>query len=302
MEISYKKQIEIVDKLIKDKYEGSINHERYLHIIGVKNKVLELAEIYNVCKDKVYIAAMMHDYYKYETKEEMGKLLTEEELIEAKKTPVLFHSYASARAYLKLVGNDLEIFNAIKNHVFGCLNMTKLEEIILISDYIEENRTYDSCIYCRNLVSRNLFFTAIYESTRRTIELLKTRNVKPSPLQVKVLEEYEVKMQKELVDLLIEACEKVNAKDIKVLDSKYHSPFFDYTIICSVTSNRQIDAVSDYVYEYLTDTPYYVKNICGKNSNWLIVDCGNVVLHIFTEEERKRVDLDNLYLEYDKVN
>ena len=37
----------------------------------------------------------------------------------------------------------MDIYNAIRNHVFGRIGMSKLEEIILISDYTEENRKYD---------------------------------------------------------------------------------------------------------------------------------------------------------------
>ena len=48
----------------------------------------------------------------------------------------------------------MEIYNAIKYHVFGRPKMSLLEAIIMIADYTEENREYDTCIECRKGGSR----------------------------------------------------------------------------------------------------------------------------------------------------
>ena len=301
MQTSYQKQIEIAKDLLDKKYKNSPKKDRYLHILGVAKKAKELALIYGIDENKAYLAGLMHDYYKYEDKSEMALLLSKEEIEECEKCEVLYHSYSSARAYLNLVGDDLDVYNAIKNHVFGRLNMSKLEEIILISDYTEENRKYPSCIYCRNLVDKGLFYSAIYESTRLTMGFLKQKGVTPHPLQEEVLKFYKEKMMMELLNIVKEAVDKVKASDVVIYDMQNNSPFYDYMLIGSVTSLRQASAVSGYVEELLKDTPFKIRSIEGEGTEWVLIDCYDVVLQIFTKEERARIALDKIYMDYPKI-
>lgn len=184
--------LEYVKKIVYDKLKD--HPDRWIHTNGVAQMAQHLAHIYNVDETKALIAAYMHDFSKYDKEEEVSSLLSEQDKEECQKYPVLYHSYGSAENYLRLVGNDKDIYNAIRNHVFGRLGMSKLEEIILISDYTEENRTYESCISCRKLLLDGKFNEAIYESTRYTIEFLKKKNVKPHPLQMEVLKDYKEKI------------------------------------------------------------------------------------------------------------
>lgn len=301
MEISLEKQIAKAEKLVKEKYSNSSHVERYQHILGVAKIAKKLAIKYGVSEQKAYLAGLMHDYYKYETKEEMSELLTEDEKKEAKQCPVLFHSYASARAYLKLVGQDEEIFSAIKNHVFGHTKMTKLEEVILISDYIEENRIYSNCIYCRHLVEQGLFYSAIYESTRHTIDFIKSKGHKPALMQIKVLEKYKELMLMELLDKIKEALDKVKATDIITYDMREHSPFYDYFMLATVSSSRQTGAIKSYIEEFFKDTPFKIRSVEGEGTDWVLVDCYDVILSIFTKEERERLEFEKIYMDYPQI-
>ena len=189
-------QMQSLDKainLVNEKYKDE-HQNRLKHIYGVAKMAKYLANIYGVDEVKAQIAAYMHDYIKYESEEEMLKLINKEDVLECMNCKVLLHSYASANMYLKLVGDDIDIYNAIRNHVFGRTNMSKLEEIILISDYTEENRMYENCIKCREILLEGKLNEAIYFSTKCMIEHIKSENLDPHPLQVKVLEEYERKL------------------------------------------------------------------------------------------------------------
>ena len=174
-------------------------HNRFTHIEGVCQMATFLAKIYNVDIKKAQIAALLHDYFKYESNEEMEAMLdTKEEVEECKECPVLYHAYASSKALSKIFGiYDKEIENAIKYHVFGKPNMTKLEEIVLISDYTEPNRKYDDCIKTRNVLLEGKMNEAIYMSTLQTIKHLEKNNIKPHPIQYEVLKEYERKINNE---------------------------------------------------------------------------------------------------------
>lgn len=179
-----------VKEIVFEKYKGTPHQGRYRHILGVVSMSVLLAERYNVDIFKAQIAAFMHDYCKYESNEELEQIILKEDIEECRRFPVLYHSYASAVMYLRLGGEDMDIYNAIRNHVFGRLAMSKLEEIILISDYTEENRTYANCKLCRELVLNGKFYLAIYKSTEFTIEFVKKQGLTPHPLQLEVLNYY----------------------------------------------------------------------------------------------------------------
>lgn len=180
-------------ELVIEKYKNS-NPKRLNHILGVANMAKKLANIYKVDEQKAEIAALMHDYIKYEDNDEMLKLINEEDKYDCNICEVLLHSYASANMYKKFGGEDLDIYNAIRNHVFGRLNMSKLEEIILISDYTEETREYYDCIKCREILFEKGINEAIYYSTEKTIKFVLDRGLKPHPTQIEVLRYYKEKI------------------------------------------------------------------------------------------------------------
>ena len=187
--LSFDKAYELVNNKYKDH-----NPKRLEHILGVAKMAKKLAKIYGVDEEKAELAGLMHDYIKYESKEEMKALINEEDIYDCTICDVLLHSYASANVYLTLGGEDSDIYNAIRNHVFGRLNMSKLEEIILISDYTEENREYKDCIICREILFNKGINEAILYSTQKTIKFVLDRGFKPHPTQIDVLNYYKEKI------------------------------------------------------------------------------------------------------------
>ena len=180
-------------ELVNTKYVNS-NPKRLNHILGVAKMAKKLAKIYGVDEEKAEIAGLMHDYIKFETIEEMKTMIDDCDMLDCSICEVLHHSYASANMYKKLGGEDIDIYNAIRNHVFGRVNMSKLEEIILISDYTEENREYKDCIKCREILFEKGLYEAIYYSTFKTINFVVERGFKPHPTQLEVLRYYEEKL------------------------------------------------------------------------------------------------------------
>ena len=184
--------------LVIKKYENG-NMHRLTHILGVAEMASYLARIYHVDEEKALIAAYMHDYSKYDDPKEAIGVLTNEEIKECEEYPFLYHAYLSAEAYKNLLGDDMDIYNAIKYHVFGRLNMSMLEAIIMIADYTEKNRTYPSCVRVRDiLVKENDLNRAIYESLVGMIEFAKREGHNPHPSQVLVMEEYRRKVEEDV--------------------------------------------------------------------------------------------------------
>jgi predicted HD superfamily hydrolase involved in NAD metabolism len=184
--------------LVIEKYKDSHKH-RLAHIFGVAEMEEYLAIKYGVDKEKALVAAYMHAYSKYDDPKEAIGILKDEEIKECESYPFLYHAYLSAENYNKLLGNDLDIYNAIKYHVFGRENMSILEAIIMIADYTEKNMTYPSCIECRKIiVEDNVLNLTIYKSLEGMIEFAEREGLKLHPEQVLVLEEYKRKVEEDV--------------------------------------------------------------------------------------------------------
>jgi len=109
---------------------------------------------------------------------------------------------------------------------------------------------------------------------------------------------------RDLVKLIFDAAEDTKAIDISVLDLRGLSAMADYLLICSGSSNRQVQAISDRVTHMVKSTlkrnPLGVEGL--QNSFWVLVDYGDVVCHFFTEEAREFYHLENLWHDAKEVS
>ena len=99
----------------------------------------------------------------------------------------------------------------------------------------------------------------------------------------------------ELLDNIIKLLEDKKAIDLTTLDIKEQSTLADYFIITSGTSNTHIKALADSVEVELKKQDIYPNKIEGYNTEWILMDYGDVVVHIFTEKERQNYNLEELY-------
>lgn len=184
--------IDFIKEKVKEKYAN--NYRRYQHILGVTKLATSLAKKYHVDVEKAQVAALLHDYYKYESDEEMLKMIDDSHIKEKyKNNKVIYHAYASGAALKKVFGiDDPEIYKAIIHHVYGGYNMSRLEEIILIADYCEENRLYPDCVYTRKILDKSLY-EAIYVSLDNTIKHIEQNGIKPLDEQREICENYRKK-------------------------------------------------------------------------------------------------------------
>lgn len=107
----------------------------------------------------------------------------------------------------------------------------------------------------------------------------------------------------EKIDIIINALEDVNLQDIEVYDMKERSPFFDYLVISSATSNRQLQAAVQHINDDLGKAGLPNARVEGKNSNsWVLVDTKDIIVNIFTKEEREFYDLEKMLVEIKKVD
>ena len=98
-------------------------------------------------------------------------------------------------------------------------------------------------------------------------------------------------MEKEIQNI-IDIIEDKKGKDIKVYDLKGKSPFFDYSILCTGSSTRNVDAIV----QELKKGMEIVKGREGlEEANWVLIDGGDILVSVFTQEAREYYQIDEFY-------
>ncbi|MCI7042754.1 MAG: ribosome silencing factor [Lachnospiraceae bacterium] len=107
---------------------------------------------------------------------------------------------------------------------------------------------------------------------------------------------------KEFAVLAVEALEDKKAEDIAIIDISEVSVIADYFIIAGGNNKSQIQALSDVVDEKLGRAGLPLKQIEGyNNANWILLDFGDIIVHIFDKENRLFYDLERIWCDGKKI-
>ncbi|HEY57266.1 MAG TPA: ribosome silencing factor [Anaerolineae bacterium] len=97
---------------------------------------------------------------------------------------------------------------------------------------------------------------------------------------------------------VVEALEEKKGEDILLLDLHEIAPFADYFVLCSGTSDRMLDSLANAALEKVRETHGLKGRVEGvARSGWILVDFGDVILHIFAPEVRDYYRLEELWAE-----
>lgn len=106
-----------------------------------------------------------------------------------------------------------------------------------------------------------------------------------------------------IAERIVKACEDVKGNEVVVLDVASLSDFADYFIIASGRSDRQVQGITNRVIEELTKLGVRPRSVEGyEDGQWVLIDCGDVVAHIFYEPVRSEYDLEGLWLRARKLD
>lgn len=101
---------------------------------------------------------------------------------------------------------------------------------------------------------------------------------------------------KEMTKLACKALDDKKALDIKVIDIHQVSVMADYFVIASGSNQNQVQAMMDNVAETLGRAGYEMKHTEGsRTSSWILMDYGDVIIHLFDEENRLFYDLERIW-------
>ena len=106
-----------------------------------------------------------------------------------------------------------------------------------------------------------------------------------------------------MAKLAIEALEDKKAEEIKVIDISEVSVIADYFIIAGGTNRSQIQALADNVDEKLGRAGHPSKQVEGYDTaNWILMDFGDIIVHIFDKENRLLYDLERIWRDGKQVD
>ena len=92
------------------------------------------------------------------------------------------------------------------------------------------------------------------------------------------------------------------AEDVVVLDLRGVSGYTDFLVIGSGTSDRQLEAITDGVEKELTTHVHRVIGSEGQSGGrWVLLDFGDVVVHVFHADERTHYDLEGLWADAPRI-
>ena len=106
----------------------------------------------------------------------------------------------------------------------------------------------------------------------------------------------------ERILLALHSASEKKAIDPVVLDLREIASFTDYFVIFSGANERQVQAISDEIYEQLKKTGEPAARVEGyKTAEWILLDFGDFVVHVFEQKARKFYDLERLWRESKRV-
>lgn len=106
-----------------------------------------------------------------------------------------------------------------------------------------------------------------------------------------------------IIKCMVEAADDKKAFDIKVLNISELTSIGDYFIILSGNSQRQVMSISDEIEDKMSKMGYEPKNKEGyRAAKWVLLDYGDVIVHIFHKEDREFYNLERLWIDASEID
>ena len=279
--------------------------KRVAHVLGTERTAAELARQYGVDETEARIAALLHDCTKKLDIEEQLKLcdVYNIDMDEMERTTLkLQHSRTGAEIARHVFGVSDAVYDAIRYHTTGRPDMTMLEKIIYIADYIEPNRTFDGVEKVRAATARSLE-EGILLGLTMTIEEMEGYGTPIHHLthdaRAYLIEHGGTTMTtpKELALLAARALSDKKGREIQVLEIGDLTTIADYFVLATGGSNTQINALVDNVEKVLMEEAgeEAIHREGYRGGTWVLLDYGCIVIHVFNAEAREFYGLERLW-------
>ncbi|HEL9628029.1 TPA: bis(5'-nucleosyl)-tetraphosphatase (symmetrical) YqeK [Streptococcus suis] len=172
-----------------EKIRVAMKPARFQHVLGVEEAAHALADQYGCDPKKASLAALLHDYAK-EVEDQVfldliAKYDLDKDLLNWDNN--IWHGVVGAYKIAEDFGlEDEEIFQAIQRHTIGAGQMTLLDKVLYVADYIEPNRDFPGVDEARQIAQESLDKAVAFE-TAQTISYLAKKGI---PIYPQTLETY----------------------------------------------------------------------------------------------------------------
>jgi len=108
---------------------------------------------------------------------------------------------------------------------------------------------------------------------------------------------------KNIMEIAVKAADEKHANDIRVLNISEVSIMADYFVIMDAGSQRQVDAIVQSVLDKAGENKVDIGHVEGnRNSDWVLIDLHDVIIHVFTSEQRDFYNLEKLWSDAKEVD
>ncbi len=187
--MSYQEIIGLSREELLDKIAANMSKKRFKHVLGVEKSAIKLARYYQGDPDKAGIAGLLHDYAKEVPNEVFLNLIDKYQLDSELKNwnNNVWHGKVGIYKIKEEFNiSDQEILRAIEIHTVGSKNMSLLDKILYVADYIEEGRDFPLVEDARKIAFQNLDKAVAYE----TVHTVRYLTEKAVPIYPQTIETY----------------------------------------------------------------------------------------------------------------
>ena len=161
------------------KEKSNMTEDRFEHCIGVSKTAQKLAELNHYDEDKAALAGFIHDYAKQVSVEEYREVIKtkgfDQDLLNWNRS--IWHGIVGTyfiQRDLKIT--DSEILTAVRRHTTADVEMTTLDKIVFMADYIEPGRSFPGVEEARKITYANLDQGVGYQLAHTLEFLIEKRN------------------------------------------------------------------------------------------------------------------------------
>ena len=104
-------------------------------------------------------------------------------------------------------------------------------------------------------------------------------------------------MNQEL-EKILKALDDAKLMNICLYDLENTNPFYNYVFVSTASNKRQLQAAL----RYIDEAKIEYRHVEGKDSeSWILIDCDDVIINVFSKDGRELYDIDSLYYEFNKL-
>ncbi|EHJ51995.1 bis(5'-nucleosyl)-tetraphosphatase (symmetrical) YqeK [Streptococcus macacae] len=190
--MTYETYLAMTREQLLEKIKEKVSQKRLRHMIGVEKASIYLAEINHYDTEKAGLAGLLHDYAKKLPDQAFLELIDKYGLDPQLKKwgNNIWHGMVGIYKIQEDLGlQDQEILHAIEIHTVGSHQMSTLDKIVYVADYIECNRDFPGVDKARAIAEKSLDRAVAYE-TARTVAFLASKGLKIYPQTLETYNAY----------------------------------------------------------------------------------------------------------------